>query len=114
MKRKSLMVGLATVGLLGGGLAGPTAAAQASPAPVASSMSGANCTAWISGEWGHGKCTRLRNTGAWTMTLDVVCDAWWDADVHREAIVPDGGTVELQGHCNSSVVSATAGWGRRP
>ncbi|GAB3835726.1 hypothetical protein GCM10028799_71860 [Kribbella italica] len=54
-----------------------------------------DCEGWISGEWGHGKCNNTNYDGR-TMKLDVVCDAWWDADVHLEAVVPRYSTMELQ------------------
>jgi hypothetical protein len=93
---------LAGVGLLGGALAGAV--------PAQAQVSGGSCTSWISGEWGHGKCNSEHNGGGRTMFLDVKCDAWWDADIYKEAYVRDGSTVELQGHCYSSVSSVSAGW----
>jgi len=101
-----MAAGLTALTLLGSGLAATPA--HASDAGVAAN--GRNCTAWISGEWGHGKCTR-KSSGSFPMRLDVICSAWWDADVHLRATVPSFGTVELQGHCASSVVGVSATWG---
>lgn len=101
--RMATSAGLATLTLLGGGLM-TTSTAQAT-------TTANECVGWIDGEWGHGKCTATNWSGGGnTMKLDVVCDAWWDADVHLEAYVRNNSTVELQGHCDSSVVSSSAYW----
>jgi hypothetical protein len=121
MKRiASMITGIAALTLLVSGTALSSASAAPAPSPSsrvsvagpASSPSvvGTNCTAWISGAYGHGRCSRVPGTGGWTMRIHVVCDAWWDANVTRDAYVVDGGTVELQGHCASSVDSVSAYW----
>jgi len=101
-RRKSLAVVLAGAGLIGGALVGT--------APAQAQVNASNCDSWISGEWGHGKCSTSHTGGGRTMYLDVKCDAWWDADIYKEAYVRDGSAVELQGHCYSSVSSVSAGW----
>lgn len=101
--RLAVTAGISMLTLLGGGIiaTGPAQAATTSNP----------CVGWIDGEWGHGKCTaETWMGGGHNMTLDVVCDAWWDADVHTSAWVPSGSTVEIQGQCYSSVVSSTARW----
>lgn len=107
--RVPVAAGLTTLSLLGTGLVAAAPAHANTPGPALKAAP--NCNAWISGEWGHGKCTRLPGTGDFPMRLDVICDAWWDADVHKRATVRAGQTVELQGHCNSSVSGVSAGWG---
>jgi hypothetical protein len=103
MNRRMLSsVALAGVGLFGGALV--------STAPAQAQVNAQSCSGWISGEWGHGKCSISHSGGGRTMFLDVKCDAWWDADVYKEAFVRDGTTVELQGQCYSSVSSVSAGW----
>ena len=106
--RLPLAVGLTAVSLLGGVLVSTPAHAAATGR---STTAAANCDAWIAGDWGHGKCSRLPGTGSFPMRLDVICSAWWDANVHLRATVDDGKTVELQGHCPSGVVGVSAGWG---
>jgi hypothetical protein len=101
--RVPMAAGLTALTLLGSGVAASTPA-------QASAKNSTNCSAWISGAWGHGRCTRT-SSGSFPMRLDVYCDAWWDADVHLRATVPGYGTYELQGHCASSVVGVSAYWG---
>jgi hypothetical protein len=88
--------------------AGLAFAGSASAAPKAPKMvPGTYCSTWIEGEWGHGKCTN--NSGRTVaMDLHVECNAIWDPNVDRSAQIVTGASIEMQGHCWSSVDWVTA------
>jgi hypothetical protein len=102
--QKGLVVtaAIATVGL---GLAAPASAATKIVTPNAATpkvVPGSSCSSWVSGQWGHAKCTN--NTGrVIAMDLHVECNAFWDANIDKSAQFQSGTTIEMQGECYSSV-----------
>jgi hypothetical protein len=104
-RSRFLTVPIVLTGMLAMAPSAQAAVPAAAPAPASVA---ATCDTWISGEWGHGKCT---NNAAWTRTMwiHVECDAWWDSNVDKEVPIGNQQTIEMQGHCYSSVSWVTAG-----
>lgn len=85
----------------------PGTASTASAAPVEVKPAANYCDAWISGEWGHGRC--YNNSGSQrTAYLEVICSAWWDANGVYQMRIPAYSSTHAQHHCYSSVASVKA------